>query len=69
MQLEPSDHSYDEEEPESIELTLLPPPPTESSASEIQALFTTVSNCSNLHLAPVSQDDEDMEDGDSRIML
>lgn len=70
MQLELSDPSYEEEEPEVIELTLLPPlSRSDPAEADIQALFTAVSNCSNLHPDPTSQEDEDMEDGDSRIMF
>jgi len=66
MQLELSDPSYEEDEPEIIELTLLPPSqPSDPAAADIQALFTAVSNCSNLHPDPTSQEDEDMEDGDN----
>ncbi|KAI9744145.1 MAG: hypothetical protein M1818_002297 [Claussenomyces sp. TS43310] len=70
MQLELSNPSHDEDEPEIIDLTLLPPTSSsESSSAVIQALFTAVSDCSNLNPDPRSQDDEDMEDGDERIMF
>lgn len=68
----------EEDEPEIIELTLIP---TASSTSEdsildetqIITLFTAISTCSNLNPDPISQDgDVDMNDdgttqGDSRI--
>lgn len=66
MQLELSDpYSISEEdEPEVVELTLIP------SGTDIQALFEAVSNCSNLHPDPM-QEDEGMEDGsgDGRIIF
>lgn len=66
MQLELSDPSSasEEEEPEMVELTLIP------TGSDVQALFDAVSNCSNLHPDPM-QEDEDMEDGngDGRIVF
>lgn len=63
MQLELEDSN--EEEPEAIELTLIP-----TSTEDIQKLFEAVSNCSNLHPDPMDED-EDMNDagGDSRIMF
>jgi nucleotide-sensitive chloride channel 1A len=69
MQLELSDQYEvtDEEEPEIVELTLIP-----STAGEggIKELFEAVSNCSNLHPDP-TYEDEEMEDGDgdSRIVF
>lgn len=69
MQLElETEATSDDEEPETIELTLLPNP---STADSIKALFEAVSNCSNLHPDPIDQDDEDMLDGDndSRIIF
>ena len=72
MQLDLSDpHAVaEDDEPETIELTLIPAPSTEASSAEpaIQTLFEAVSNCSNLNPDPMSQD-EDMEDGDDRIMF
>ncbi|RFU31521.1 hypothetical protein B7463_g4841, partial [Scytalidium lignicola] len=68
----------EDEEPETVELTIIPhtPAPASSSSepqtpSEIQKLFEAVSNCSNLHPDPAAQEDEDMEGGggDSRIMF
>jgi len=56
--IEPSDLSDNEEKPELIECISLPPPSTGSSVSEIEALFTTMLNYSNLHLNAVSQDDD-----------
>lgn len=68
MQLELSDpHSMSEdEEPEALELTLIPA----ASSGNVQQLFEAVSNCSNLHPDPALED-EDMEDadGDSRIVF
>lgn len=63
----------EEDEPETIELTLIPtsPPPSSTPEEEINALFTAISTCSNLNPDPVSQDVEMNEDGtaqgDSRI--
>lgn len=72
MQLELSDPfgaNEDDEEPEAIELTLIPTPNAEG-ASDIQSLFSGVSNCSNLHPDPMDED-EDMDDAglDSRIVF
>jgi nucleotide-sensitive chloride channel 1A len=68
MQLELSDpYSVSEdEEPEILELTLIPA----ASPGNVQDLFEAVSNCSNLHPDPAIED-EDMEDadGDSRIVF
>ena len=69
MQLELSDPYgvTNEDEPEIVELTLIP-----SIAGEggIKELFEAVSNCSNLHPDP-TYEDEQMEDGDgdSRIVF
>lgn len=68
MQLELSDPYgvTDEDEPEIVELTLIP-----STAGEgVKELFEAVSNCSNLHPDP-TYEDEEMEDGDgdSRIVF
>jgi len=69
MQLELADPSDNEDEPETFELTLLPPTSSADSPSAvIQELFTAVSECSNLNPDPRSQD-EDMEDDDSRVMF
>jgi chloride channel, nucleotide-sensitive, 1A len=69
MQLELSDPYgvADDDEPEIVELTLIP---STSEGAGIKELFEAVSNCSNLHPDP-SSDDEDMEngDGDSRIVF
>jgi chloride channel, nucleotide-sensitive, 1A len=69
MQLELSDPYgvTDEDEPEIVELTLIP---TTSGEAGIKELFEAVSNCSNLHPDP-TYEDEDMEDGDgdSRIVF
>lgn len=69
MQLETADASDNDDEPETFELTLLPPTSSaESPSTIIQELFTAVSECSNLNPDPRSQD-EDMEDSDDRIMF
>jgi nucleotide-sensitive chloride channel 1A len=69
MQLELSDPYgvSEDEEPETLELTLIP---ATSSSGNVQLLFEAVSNCSNLHPDPILED-EDMEDfdGDSRIVF
>lgn len=69
MQLELSDPYgvTDEDEPEIVELTLIP---TTSGEAGIKELFEAVSNCSNLHPDP-TYEDEEMEDGDgdSRIVF
>jgi nucleotide-sensitive chloride channel 1A len=70
MQLELSDPStQDDEEPEAIEVTLIPKS-TSEGVSDIQKLFEAVSDCSNLHPDPMDEDDE-MEDAgnDSRIVF
>lgn len=68
MQLELSDPYgvTDEDEPEIVELTLIP-----ATAGEgVKELFEAVSNCSNLHPDP-TYEDEEMEDADghSRIVF
>jgi chloride channel, nucleotide-sensitive, 1A len=71
MQLElESETSVDDEEPETIDLTILPSVSSSNSES-IKALFEAVSACSNLHPDPISQEDEDMldDEGDSRIVF
>jgi nucleotide-sensitive chloride channel 1A len=70
LELEAEPSEYDEE-PELIELTVLPPTSAlspDTTAGPIQTLFEAVSNCSNLHPDPISQDEE-MEDIDDRIMF
>jgi nucleotide-sensitive chloride channel 1A len=68
MQLELSDpyNVSEDEEPETLELTLIPA----VSSGNVERLFEAVSNCSNLHPDPTLED-EDMEDadGDSRIVF
>lgn len=71
MQLElEAGPSADDEEPETIELTILPPLLSPNS-QYIQGLFEAVSSCSNLHPDPICQDNEDPldEDSDSRIVF
>ncbi len=70
MQLELSESSEDEDVPDIVEVTLLMPKTSDASTS-VQELFEAVSNCSNLHPDPGSNDDEDeeMADGDSRIVF
>lgn len=69
MQLELLDpHAVgDDDEPDVVELTLIPP--TTGTTSGIQKLFDAVSNCSNLHPDPTFEGDEDEEDGDDRIVF
>ncbi|KAH8805803.1 regulator of volume decrease after cellular swelling-domain-containing protein [Xylogone sp. PMI_703] len=79
MQLDLSDPyaASEEDEFDTIELTIIPTTTTTSSetssAPEIQKLFEAVSNCSNLHPDPAAEGDEDMEDGsgggDGRIIF
>lgn len=77
MQLELSDpeQSNEDEDMDAVEVTLIPPPSSEGeeAPTSIQALFSAVSNCSNLHPDPTFQEDEDMDDeeggGDSRIIF
>lgn len=75
MQLDladPFSADEDDAEPDTVELTLIPPPmSTEGGRSAIQDLFEAVSNCSNLHPDPSFEDDEEMGDGDvdSRIVF
>ena len=68
--------SQEDEEPESISLTIVPPgaqqpettavPLASASEEETQtpttALFTALSNCSNLHPDPIEQEDSDLQD-------
>jgi nucleotide-sensitive chloride channel 1A len=69
MQLELSDPYgvTDDDEPEIVELTLIP---STAGDAVIKELFDAVSNCSNLHPDP-TYEDEEMEDGegDSRIVF
>ena len=67
MQLEWSDplEGSADEDPEVVELTLVPPRNPAVEISGIQALFDAVSNCSNLHPDPTFDDDDEMEDGDT----
>jgi nucleotide-sensitive chloride channel 1A len=64
-----SQPSADDEEPDMIELIIVPP--TRSlSLGAVQMLFDAVSTCSNLHPDPISQGDDEMDDdSDSRIMF
>jgi len=68
MQLELLDpHAVnDDDEPDVVELTIIPP--TTGELSDIQKLFDAVSNCSNLHPDPTFEGDEE-EDGDDRIVF
>jgi len=69
MQLELSDPYgvADDDEPEIVELTLIPKDPSEAGIKE---LFEAVSNCSNLHPDPTYEDEEMGDgDGDSRIVF
>lgn len=68
MQLELLDpHAVsDDDEPDVVELTLIPPMTGETS--DIQKLFDAVSNCSNLHPDPTFEGDEE-EDYDDRIVF
>jgi chloride channel, nucleotide-sensitive, 1A len=79
LELEAEPSEYDDE-PETVELTLLPPPPSQAQSDptsttqlpsdSVKALFEAVSACSNLHPDPVDQeDDEDMLDSDDRIVF
>lgn len=65
--------SEEDEEPESISLTIIPPGAQQeaagtqpSSEEEAQtpavALFTALSNCSNLHPDPIEEDEADLQD-------
>lgn len=66
LENQPSD---EDEEPDMIELTIVPPTRS-SSPGDVQMLFDAVSTCSNLHPDPISQGDEEMdEDGGNRIMF
>jgi len=69
MQLELRDpHAVgDDDEPDVVELSLIPSATGESS--DIQKLFDAVSNCSNLHPDPTFEGDDEMEDGDDRIVF
>src|SRR5438045_4961956 len=61
----------EDDEPESISLTIIPPgaqqrgldtePPNEEPQTPAGALFTALSNCSNLHPDPVEQDEADLQ--------
>ncbi|KAK0121488.1 hypothetical protein ONS95_009782 [Cadophora gregata] len=79
------DDDNDNDNDPTVELTLLTSPssPDETPAQAIQAMFSAVSNCSNLHPDPTFDSDEDMQDfssggagggggggrGDSRIVF
>jgi nucleotide-sensitive chloride channel 1A len=70
MNIELESHPSDEdEEPNVLELTVVPPN-SSSSMEAVQTLFAAVSTCSNLHPDPISQDDEEMDEyGTDRIMF
>jgi nucleotide-sensitive chloride channel 1A len=73
MQLMPStpNDSEEDEEPESVSLTIIPPvaqqdadgtpPSNEEKQTPAVALFTALSNCSNLHPDPVGEDEADLQ--------
>jgi nucleotide-sensitive chloride channel 1A len=66
LESQPSD---EDEEPNVLELTVVPPN-CSSSMEAVQTLFSAVSTCSNLHPDPISQDDEEMDEyGTDRIMF
>jgi nucleotide-sensitive chloride channel 1A len=66
LERQPSD---DDEEPDMIELTIVPPSRS-LSLGAVQMLFAAVSTCSNLHPDPISQSDEEMDEaGGNRIMF
>lgn len=74
LELDPDqgDSYSDDDEPDSIDLLLLTSasgPLPNAPTNSIQALYEAVSNCSNLHPDPTAQEDEEMGDGDSRIMF
>jgi chloride channel, nucleotide-sensitive, 1A len=65
--------SEEDEEPESISLTIIPPaghqdaavtqpPAEEETQTPASALFTALSNCSNLHPDPIEQEEADLQD-------
>jgi nucleotide-sensitive chloride channel 1A len=67
------DAPEEDAEPESISLTIIPPgaqqrelatehPNEEGPQTPAVALFTALSNCSNLHPDPVEQDEADLQD-------
>lgn len=77
MQLElemEAESTAEDEEPSTVELTILPSASSMDSSSYLEStktLYEAISACSNLHPDPISQEDEDMldEDGDSRIVF
>ena len=72
--------SGQDEEPESTSMTIIPtasaPPPTvteevtvedQSEQTPVMAMFTSLSNCSNLHPDPIDPDDPDLGIEGSRL--
>ena len=71
LQLELSDGGATDDEFETVELTLIPPPSASaddavlsgSPSSETTKLFEAISECSNLNPDPVADEDDEEEDG------
>ncbi|KAH6691345.1 regulator of volume decrease after cellular swelling-domain-containing protein [Plectosphaerella plurivora] len=66
MQLEPSDSAQDDDEPASIDLTIIPAHAGGTQA-DIQTLFDAISACSDLH--PDKEDDDEDDDEYDRIVF
>ncbi|RTE83760.1 hypothetical protein BHE90_001713 [Fusarium euwallaceae] len=66
MQIELSDGGADDDEFDTVSLTVIPPK-AESGPSSTQQMYTAMSNCSDLHPDPV--DGDDSEEDDDRIVF
>lgn len=66
MQLEFSDGGAEDDDFNTVELTIVPPSSTESPSSA-QQLYDAIANCSNLHPDPVNGDEEDDDEYDRII--
>lgn len=66
MQIELSDGGANDDEFDTVSLTVIPPK-AESGSSSTQQMYSAMSNCSDLH--PDPNDGEDSEEDDDRIVF
>lgn len=64
MQLEFSDGGADDDDFNTVELTIVPASSDESSGEATQQLYDAIANCSNLHPDPIDGDEEEEDDYD-----
>lgn len=62
MQLEFSDGGADDDDFNTVELTIVPP--SSESPGAAQQLYDAIANCSNLHPDPINGDEEEEDDYD-----